>query len=872
MKGFTLSIVVMLFFTLDSAAQQMKIVTGTVQDTAGVTLPSALINLRSASDSLVVASDGNGNFKFLNVLDSTVTISVNYIGFKPFTKRFKLSGSSNLINLNPITLSESSNSLNEVQIVGVIPVVLKEDTVQYDARAFKVHEGDAVDEVIKKLPGVEMDKSGNITAQGEPITKIRLNGKDYFGDDVAAAIQSLPADIVQNLQIIDDYGDQANVTGIKSGTPQKIININLQPDKNKGYFGRSSIGAGSENRYSGALKANLLDNDRQLSFQGDLNNTEGRSAGTSENSAAKLNYRDNWGKKIESYGSYRFNKQRNNTLENVFSQNIYQDYTRYEEEFNNNNSLNNKHNLSWNFEIRPDEANYIKIEPNVGYSTSFSNNSGSSNTRILQASSLRENHQQSRSSSLNFEGELFFNHKFDKPRRNFSIDADLNFSGGNADSDVKNDYNNTDSLGSVTKEQQYQLATNDSRNTNSRAKAAYIEPLNEKSFLEMSYEWSRSKTINVKETSDIDPFSNTETPNLNLSSNYDYVFVTNRIGMNYRMKSDKLNYVIGLSAQPTVLRGSDLGRQINTTKKTFNWIPAARLVYRFSKAKEISAKYNGSNRQPGFIQLQPITDNSNLQNTITGNPDLKPEFIHQLRAEYKQSDLSSGYMLHANVSLDQVQNKIVTSKVVIPDSLRQETSYINTDGFYSARAGYSLSIPLAKRKYVFTYYGGSNYSNNVSFTNSERNVGRNMVLTQGLKFRLDLEDRMDTELNTSYSYNTTAYSGSSFTDRYTNQVNLGIQGRNYFFKRWILGYNFSQVFNKGFNAAINNPSLLSFYLEHRFLKGKKGSLRLQGFDLLNQNTGVSRDVFDNEIVDRESNRLSTYFLVSFNFRLQHFGG
>lgn len=861
---------VLLFLTLSSAAQQ--VVTGTVQDTAGITLPSALVKLRSVTDSLAVASDRNGNFKFVNVKDSLITISVNYIGFKPFVKRFRLTGNLKVIRLNPITLSESSNSLNEVKIVGVIPVILKEDTVQYDASVFKVREGDAVAEVIKKLPGVEVDKSGNITAQGEPITKVRLNGKDYFGDDVAAAIQNLPADIIQNLQIIDDYGDQANITGLKTGTPQKILNINLQPDKKKGYFARSSIGAGSENRYSGEIKANVLNDDKQLSFEVDLNNTEGRSAGTTENKSVKLNYRSNLGEKVVSYGSYRFNNQNNNTLEHVFSQNIYQDYTRFEEESNNNNALNNNHNLSWNFEIRPDVANYLKIEPDLAYRTARADNSGLTHTQILQTSSIRRSSQRNHSSSLNFGAKVFYNHKFEKPRRNFSLNADLSSSFGNEDRKVRNDYSNTDSLGAVTAEQQYQLANNDTENISTRLRAAYIEPLSEAAFLEFSYHWSHSKTGNLKETKDIDPFSNAETPNLNLSSNYDYTFIANRIGLNYRFKKDKLNYAVGLSAQPTVLLGADIGRAIHINKKTFNWIPTARLVYRFSKEKVVSAKYNGSSRQPGFIQLQPITDNSNLQNTVTGNPDLKPEFVHQMKLEYKQSGLSSGYMMHANLSFDQIQDKIVTSKVIIPDSLHQETSYINTNGFYSARGRYSLSIPLAKRKYMITWYGGSDFSNNVAFSNNERNIGKNLGITQGFRFRIDLEDVMDSELNTSYTYNTTSYSAAAFTDRHTSQISLGLQGRNYFLKNWILGYDFSQTFNEGFNAAINNPTLLSFYLEHRFLRGKKGSVRLQGFDLLNQNTGVSRDVFDNEIVDRQSNRLSTYFLVSFNFRLQHFGG
>jgi hypothetical protein len=243
-----------------------------------------------------------------------------------------------------------------------------------------------------------------------------------------------------------------------------------------------------------------------------------------------------------------------------------------------------------------------------------------------------------------------------------------------------------------------------------------------------------------------------------------------------------------------------------------------------------------------------------------------------LGVEYRQSDFASGYTMFTDLSISQTENKIVSSRVIVPDSLKQQTSYVNADGFYNARGSYNFSKPFADRKFTISYFGSANYSNNVAFTNNERNVGKNMVISQGLKFRIDLKDVIDAQLNTSFSHSKTRYSSAAFSERKLNRYSIGLEGRSHFFKDLTLGYDLSQTINEGYSTENVNPTLLSLYLEHRFLKGNRGSVRLQGFDLFNQNTGISRDVFDNEIVDRLNNRLARYFLLSFNYRLQHFGG
>ncbi|WP_256009239.1 outer membrane beta-barrel family protein [Desertivirga xinjiangensis] len=870
MKRLLLSLSYVLLSCLALYAQDKRIIQGTVRDSLGI-LPGTSVKLTSASDSLSAITDMKGSFSFSSVRSHQFKLTVTSIGFKPFIKSYSVDPINPVIKLPAIILKDNFNQLNEVVINALIPVRVKEDTVEFDARAYKVREGDAVEEMVKKLPGMEVSKDGSITTQGQAITKVRLNGKDFFGDDAQAAIQNLPADIVQNLQVIDDYGVQANLSGIKSGEPQKILNINTKPDKKNGYFSKAEAGMGTEDRYAGRFRANKFSGDQQLAFDGVMDNTRGSSAGTTDSKSLKFNYRDKWGDKLESYGSYRFNNSNNNTFETVYSQNIFQDYTRFDDENNAINKIESTHRLSWNFEYQIDKNNYIKVEPDISYNPSKSSNSGLTLTRLLSSSSSRQNSSFNKSLSSDLGTEIFYNHKFGREGRNFSLNADLGYSRGDQDRDVNNEYVLTDSLNNSTYEAQYQLSEIDNINKKTRLRLSYTEPLSKFSFLELNYDWNRSHTESARSTDDINPVDGSQTRNLQLSNNYNYDFTTNRIGLTYRVTKNNLNYIVGLSAEPALLRGEDISRSISTSKHTFNWVPAARLAYKFSKKHSIVARYYGRNNQPGFSQLQPITDNSNLQNTITGNPDLKPEFIHNFGVEYRQSDWGTGYTMFTNLVLSQTQNKIVSSRVILPESLRQQTSYINANGFYNAKASYTFSKPFAERKLTLSYSGSADYSNNIAYTNNERNVGKNMVISQGLKFRFDLEDIIDTELNTSYAHTNTSYSSASFSDRKLNRYFIGLSGRNYFFKDLTLGYDLSQTINKGYNSDNANPTLLSLYLEHRFLKGNKGTIRLQAFDLFNQNTGISRDVFDNEIIDRQNNRLARYFLLSFNFRMQKFG-
>ncbi|MBC7913717.1 MAG: carboxypeptidase-like regulatory domain-containing protein, partial [Pyrinomonadaceae bacterium] len=270
MKSRLLFIIIVLFTS--ASFSQTREVRGIVVDSTSQSVISATVKLISQKDTIRTLTDINGNFVFRSVKSSQFTLLITSLGFEPISHHFTYNDELSAITLPKLIMPLSHNELSEVVISGVTPVMVKEDTVQFNAAAYPVRAGSPVEEILKKLPGVVVDKDGNVEAEGKKIVRIRINGKDFFGGDVQTATQNLPADIIKNIQIIDDYGDEARLTGIKTGEPEKILNITILPGKNKGSYGNSGVAGGDNERYSTNFSITNFMEERRLAIQGLANN------------------------------------------------------------------------------------------------------------------------------------------------------------------------------------------------------------------------------------------------------------------------------------------------------------------------------------------------------------------------------------------------------------------------------------------------------------------------------------------------------------------------------------------------------------------------------------------------------------------------
>ncbi|RYE13694.1 MAG: hypothetical protein EOP51_29340, partial [Sphingobacteriales bacterium] len=496
-------------------------------------------------------------------------------------------------------------------------------------------------------------------------------------------------------------------------------------------------------------------------------------------------------------------------------------------------------------EYKIDTLNYLKISPDFSYAASDNQNNNNflntitstdtvthtTRTDIINGSQANNSHSASPSGGIN----VLYNHKFHKKNRNFSLNTGFSFNRN--ENELNSDYKtfNNAAVDSILLQQ----ITSTTAAQRSYANFSYTEPLGKTTYLEAQYNFNYNNNESERLNYRIDTATSQANYMDSLSSTYNFQFVTHRVGLNFRGITTKYNYTLGLAVQPSTLSGEFRGNRLTT--HTLNWIPTARFVYNFERSRSFSMNYNGTNNQPSFVQLQPQPDLSNPQNIVYGNPNLKPEFTNNLSFNYNQFDMQSGNSLFANVSFSQTSDRIVsnTKTTTLRDSSGaakgrlRETRYLNTDGAYAANANYTFSKPFSKRKYTVSLNGNVSYSNNLSFIEDQRNVSQNWVIMQGAKLRVDLDSIMDTELTTNYTINSTNFSAPGFISSDAQTWVIGLDGRSYFFKRWTLGYSFSQTINQGFSRTVKaNPTILTSYIECQFLKKNIASLRLQAFDIL----------------------------------------
>jgi hypothetical protein len=932
-------------------AQSGREVHGTVTDSTKISLPGSTVTLTSDQhDSTTTIADLKGKFVFPSVRGNKVIITVSSIGYQTLRRHYSLANDNTPADLGNIILAIQSNMLSQVNVVGVVPITLKEDTVEYKASAYKVRENAPVEDLIKKLPGVDVDVNGNISTQGKQVTKVRINGKDFMGGDVQSATKNLPADVVENIQMIDDYGDQANLTGVKTGEPDKIMNINIRKDKNYGYFGQATAGDGEDalpqsqgipdaNRYIGSLNAFKFNGDQQIAVLGSMNNTNvntfsfnaaggggagggggnfgggggrgnaGRGGGgfnagsltTTQNGitlahSIGANFRDQWGKYLSVYGSYSFADNTVNTINTISQQNTSAFNPSLQQQNSVEKDENINHRFTWNMEYKPDTINYLKVTPTFSYASTnasgIDNNNFSSNgiPYAINSTTTAGN-----SNAPNYGLTTLFNHRF-KHRRNLSINVNLSSASSNAYQNPVVDY----IQGPHTAPANQKINT-DSHTNSFGTSWSYLEPVSKLSYLELNYAFNRSITTNSKQTDTLyDPANYLFNSDNALSTRYNYTFTTNRVGLNYRFIQKKYNYTIGLGVQPSVLEGNSPVTWHQTHESTFNVIPTLRFVYNFSRSKAFSLNYNGSSSQPSFAQLQPDTDKSNAQYPVVGNPNLKPQFTNNFSVRYNNFSFVTGDVFFANFSYQQIQNAVVTNTITYPHSPHTYapnpglqntilTEYLNADGYYSTSGRVTYVKPWDNRKYSLTLNGTVTYTNNVGYlTNIDstgantfsqsivKNTAKNLVLMPEMRFRFDITDKIDAQLLTNYAINKTNNSVQNSLLSGSSNIrtwNVGVNGKNYF-GDWTFSYDYSKATNYGYAADIKvtNPNILNLYLERRFMKDHRGTIRISAFDLFNQNTGFSSSTTASSITETHVNRLARYYLATFTLRLQKFAG
>lgn len=871
-------------------------VSGIVLDSTRSPVPGATLILKYNSDSLSTSTNEDGIFVFKSVKSAIFYLTVSSLGYKPITYHLLNDDRSAKIILDPVMMTPDSRMLAQVTIDGTPNITYKTDTIEYRASGYQVREHATVDELLEKMEGMQVSREGVLTHQGERITKARLNGRDFLGGNVVTTIQNLPAEIIEKVQIVNDYGDQAARTGIKEGEPKKVLNLTTKADRSIGNMARINTGVGNNDRYQGQIFGTRINANETIGLNAGLSNTVNgianpefssnkplssgptinsiNSGGTNQSLNPTFSYSNTLNEKIYVNLSYSYNESHINSINKNDLQQFSTLGTTFSTNENNRNTNNKTHDFTALFEYDINKTNFLRINPKISYRSA----SSSTNLSSLQSGLIHQNQyglNKSNSTVPNIGGVLFYQHIFKKPGRNFTVQLSSDISNQNDETEqnTKITYFEKDSDLIINDSTIHRQINNKNQINSYRASTTFSEPLNAKSKIQFNGQMNYRSYGNSKITSDITP-NNTISPIDSLSNNYNYSFTESRIALNYSYTDKKYNFSLGVNAIPTILQGN--GSNANTHKNDFNLIPIARFQYQWSNQHQFQINYSGNPIEPNFNQIQPVKDITNPQNAIIGNPDLKQSFEHTVNAQYNRYIANAQFAYSVNLRTTFTNDQVVRNLLLIEDaynSLKYETHFLNRDGAYALNANYSLSKQFASRKYYLAFDGAISNIHSISMSNSQENTTSVWRYVERFGPRIKPADWLEINPYVSYDVIKSSNSIPSSIGINTQTFAFNVDGTIYLPKEFRIGYYGSKNYRSGIDANITkNPFVINTYLEKRLFDRIGGTLRIEAFDILNQNNFINRVITENSIIDTQTNPLSRYFMITFRMNLQKWRG
>lgn len=886
-------------------------VSGSISDTSGKqSMSGATLTLFDQNDSNAApkysTAKAKGIFAIGNITEGRYRLLITFEGYENISKTFAITKEKPAIDFGNMVMNRKSTMLQEI-IIEKPPITIKKDTVEFDAGSYKTKPNAVAEDLFKKLPGVQVDKSGTITAQGEQVTRILVDGKRFFSDDPKLASKNLPPDVIDKIQVFDDLSDQSKFTGFDDGNRVKTINIVTKKDKRKGYFGKVALGAGSDEAYDNVINVHRFDGNQQISVLGqgnDINKQNftiqdlfgssggGNRGGGRGNTASStgtgltttwaggLNYRDNWSPTTQAYGSYFFNSQHVSTNGQSTSQNIITpDSSTFTNQASSSIRRNQNNRVNFNLEQQIDSNNSLIFRPNVSFQhttsvssrqSQYSGESGGTPIYTTKSNGGQLN------DGNNGNYDLLFRHKFAKKFRTMSVS--MNVTNNLNDGDGTNYAINSHFSPTAYADTLNQHILSGSKGISASPTISYTEPIGKNQILEFNYNYSYSRNTSYRHTYALNDLTSKYDRFDSLYSNdFENTYNSNRFTLNYRIQNVKYNFSLGSGIQAGSLHSINFTKSTDVGQHYINLTPTVNFQYLFTKTKNIRVNYSGRTGQPSVSQLQPILTTSDSINFSQGNANLKQQFTHSLRVMYTNFNTANQHVMFATVNASMISNDIQNSVVYLPNPPyskgSQLTTPVNLSGTFNVNGYFNYGFPIKTPKSNLNFITNAGYGQNRTLVNSVSAWSRNTTLGETLSWTTNLKDNFDMNLSsaTTYYIARNSLQPTQNLNYYTEVVSAEI---TYYTKNgWLLAADFDYTYNGSRPAGYNSSvPLLNPAIAKQIFRNKQGEIRLSVFDLLNQNTSVTRTISANSITDAKSNVLTRYAMLTFTYNLRKFAG
>jgi hypothetical protein len=910
-------LVALAFIATVSYAQQVQ-VSGTVKDTASKTnVKNAVVTLLTQKDSILKAFTrvkADGSFTLPAVKAGKYIVSVSHPTFGEYVDDIEIKLPNETLAL--IALTPKSKLLEAVIVKGGSPIRIKGDTTIYTADSFKVSANANVEELLKKLPGVQVDKDGKIKAMGQTVEKVLVDGEEFFGDDPGMAVKNLRADAVKEVQVFDKKSEQAEFTGIDDGKTKKTINLKLKEDKKKGYFGKVDLAGGllkdKDARYNDNLLLSSFKGKRKLSAfllngntgQDGLNWQDEQKFGGGDNENMMMDeeggftffnrggsqdeepnidpqngfitnvnaggqYTNKWNDKTTLNFSPKYNAQRYDNSKTEYTQTQIKDTSlnsnRNEKVYINRSNVK----LKAVYDTKIDSANTLKITAKSNFYETKSNTKSSGITtgyKEVFQNDFEKNFSTT-SDKQAYSINAIFNHKFKKARRTISFTGDwsvLNNTGNN-----KLISNNTIVEAGIPFDIDINQQKEFDKTTSKVAgKLVYTEPLNKKFAMEFAYMLSLNSGTNDQTTLNYDSAIgkyNNKVDTLSNKFRQNIIQQSPSIKLNYAHKKFKINVGAGLSFINFDLK--DLSSTYAANRSYTNFNPTANMTYTYKSNHSLTINYSGTNKQPTIEQLQPLRNNNDQINLYVGNPDLKPSFTNRFSVNHYGYNFVKDLWMYQSLSLN-IENNAIANNRVYKAGGRTTTQPINTDG--NINLNFYGGVGFKKKK-IDTRFGinlNTGFNRYVNFINNAKNLSDNTNLGLNLSAQKSKDKKYDFGINIAPNYNIQTTSQNNTKNEYFTN-NIGVNGTVYYKKVWSINAEYD-LFTR--QATAQAPSLtnniLNMKLQRTFNKDEY-TIYFLVRDVLKQNIGLDRNFTDFGFTETRNDRLQQYWMLGFTWNFKN---
>ncbi|MEJ5996492.1 outer membrane beta-barrel family protein [Pedobacter sp. Du54] len=911
-KLFILSILSLSFFY---SVAQHAVITGSVVDTLEKRkLQHSVIMLIRSADSILVKSaraNAEGKFELPNLQKGLYNLRISYPRMADYVRDIRLTDSSHF-NIGAIQMETKANLLNEVIIQAKKQAItLKGDTITYQADSFAVKPNANVQDLLRRLPGIEVDKDGTIKAGGKEVNTLLVDGEEFFGDDPLLASKYLKANAVKEVQVYDKKSKEEELSGIKEGdAKEKVVNILLKDNAKNGYL--STLDANSDlshfkniggmaGMYKGKLKAAVF------GFNSNLNKDSKASASMSklkgndydvievgdDGSTVMISYGGNNDDRfsptnglpdIINYGAHFSDKWNDNKLalklnyrginNNVLDRNTSKNQSLLPNGTNffsagNSTSDNTKtgQSLKGNVNFKLDSLATLQISFAGSKNNTLGTTTNTSETRGTTGLFVNNSNQSSNGTSHAnvFNGNINYAKKFAKRGRTLSIDLQPETKNSNGLIDNLNVTNYYDANGVVNRTDNQNFLNDDSGSETSFAtRISFSEPLNKQFTLQTAYSFKTVASNSHKLVFD-KSLNNKRIDSL--SNNFDFNNFSNigRAILQYRAKKFTLSG--GAEATQTIFELNDLDRNNKFNRNYLNWAPQSNLNYKLGKNSSLSLNYNGNTQQPRLDQLQPIRQINDPLYQIVGNPNLKPSFNNNVGLNFNTYQQKSQMYMYAYIGYGFTKNAVVSSRSV--DNVNKTVStFVNLNGSNSMYAGASYNKSFSKLHFNASLNLNYNLSNSVSILNNRLNKNTNNSISLRPQFSYYGDKvQIDYSPSATFSNNTSSIgainNGKSFNHNHEISGNIELPYHTEFNTSVSLSY---QPANASFSTPIN-IAIWNAYLSQKMLKAQELEIKLSVSDILAQKIGYNRYVGGNNISESTNSFIPRYVLIGLTYNL-----